>query len=104
MSEQQSSYNCNCTSHEFEQAALNRFRSLVAFVPKECKIFREPWDSSTVLCLDFQACPYFLEVIKGKADLLLNVVKDLGLAKSVIFRLGNHVRGWRSITLSDHKY
>jgi hypothetical protein len=101
MSEQQSSF--NCTSHEFEQAALNRFRSLVAFIPQECKIFREPWDSSTVLCLDFQACPYFLQVIQEQSDLLLNVVKDLALAKSVIFRLGNHVRGWRAITFPDHK-
>lgn len=93
---------CNCTSQEFEEEALKLFRSKVDFLPAECRIFREPWDNSTVLCLDFQSCPYLLEVIKEKADLFLNVIKDLGLAKSVIFRMGNQVKGWRKITLSNH--
>lgn len=85
----------NYTSHEFEQVALNRFRLLVDIIPADCVIFREPWDSSTVLCLDFQACPCFLEIVKEKADLLLNAVRELGLGKSIIFRLGNQVRGWK---------
>jgi hypothetical protein len=102
MSEQSSS--CNYTSHEFEQVALNRFRLLVDFIPSECKIFREPWDCSTVLCLDFQACPYFLEVTKEKTDSLLTAVRNLGLAKSIIFRLGNQVKGWRSVKYSDRQY
>lgn len=100
MLEKQSS--CNYTSHQFEEAALNRFRILAVLLPSECKIFREPWDSSTVLCLDFQNCPYFLEVIKEKADSLLTIVNDLGLAKSIIFRLGNQVKGWRNLTILEH--
>lgn len=102
MLEKQSS--CNYTSHQFEQAALSRFRALVDFIPPECKIFREPWDSSTVLCLDFQNCPYFLEIVKEKSDLLLKIVKDLGLSKSIIFRLGNHVKGWRNVNILDHQH
>lgn len=101
MSEQ--SLPSNYSSHEFEQEAIDRFRLLVNFLPFNCKVFREPWDSSTVLCLDFRACPYYLEITKEKSDLLLNVVKDLGLAKSIIFRLGNQVKGWRSVKFFDHK-
>lgn len=91
----------NYSSNQFEQVAIDRFRLLVNFLPLNCKIFREPWDSSTVLCLDFRACPYFLEITKERSDLLLNVVKDLGLAKSIIFRLGNQVKGWRSVKYSE---
>lgn len=101
MSDQSSSL--DYTSNEFEKIAINRFRSLVGLIPAECEVFREPWDSSTVLCLDFKACPYFLEIIKEDSDLLLNVVKDLGLAKSIIFRLGNKVRGWRRIKYSNYE-
>jgi len=48
----------NCNSADFEQAALAKFRSLVAFLPQDSKIFREPWGRSTVLCLDFANCPH----------------------------------------------
>ena len=95
------SLSSNYSSDQFEQVAIERFRLLVNCLPLNCKIFREPWDSSTVLCLDFRACPYFLEITKEKSDLLLNVVKDLGLAKSIIFRLGNQVKGWRAVKYSE---
>jgi hypothetical protein len=87
----------NLTSNKFEQVALKRFRHLVQIIPPECNMFRETWDSSTVLCLDFQACPYFLEVIKEKSDLLLIQLQNLGLGKSIIFRLNHQVRGWRTV-------
>jgi hypothetical protein len=87
----------NLTSHEFEQVALSRFRDLVKIIPPECKVFRETWDYSTVLCLDFKDCPYFLEVVKENSDLLLSQLKNLGLGKSIIFRLDHHVRGWRTL-------
>ncbi len=92
----ESSSSFNLTSHEFEQVALIRFRDLVQIIPPECKVFRETWDYSTVLCLDFKDCPYFLEVVKENSDLLLIQVKKLGLGKTIIFRLGNQVKAWRS--------
>ncbi len=92
----------NYTSHEFELIALNRFRSNIDFIPLECKIFREPWDSSTVVCFDFEKCPLFLEIVKGKSDLLLEFVERFALAKTIIFRIGSQIKGWRSLTYSNH--
>lgn len=88
----------NCTSAEFEKAALKRFRTLAMCVPSDCKVFREPWGCHTVVCLDFQACPKELEKTKAQAHLLITAAEELGLAQSVIFRLDNKVRGWKKIT------
>ncbi|MGK7876577.1 MAG: hypothetical protein AB4426_25760 [Xenococcaceae cyanobacterium] len=87
----------NCTSADFEKAAINRFRSLAICVHQNCKVFREPWDCSTVLCIDFEDCPSFLEATKEQAHLLVRVAQQLGLANSVIFRIGNKVMGWTTI-------
>jgi len=84
----------NTTTAEFEKAAIARFRSLASFIPDNCKVFREPWNRSTVLCLDFAPCPDRLENIKAQSNLLVVAASELGLANSVIFRLGNQVRGW----------
>lgn len=86
----------NCTTAEFEKEAIARFRSLVTYIPQDCKIFREPWNRSTVLCLDFAACPDFLETIEARSNLLVIAARELGLANSAIFRIGNSVRGWTS--------
>lgn len=84
------------TSYDFEQEVLNRFRLLVAILPVECQIYRETWDSSTVLCLNFESCPYFLEVIKENVEVLMTVTARLSLAKSIIFRQGNQLKAWRT--------
>ena len=84
----------NCTSADFEKAAINRLRSLATYIPESCLVFREPWGCSTVLCLDFKHSPEFLEATREKTDLLGIAVQDLGLASSVIFRIGNKVISW----------
>jgi hypothetical protein len=88
----------NNTSADLEKEVINRFRSLSNILPRECKVFREPWESSTILCLDFQACPDFLDYAQQEKDLLLLVAINLGLADAVIFRIGN-----KFIRLSDEK-
>ncbi len=89
-----------CTSADFEKAAIQRFRELVSFFPPNCRIFREPWDNSTVLCFDFADCPRLLEVAKGQVYLLIDAIQELGLANTVIFRLGNKFMGWKAIAPS----
>ncbi len=84
----------NTTTAEFEKEAIARLRTIATYIPENCKVFREPWNRSTVLCLDFEACPYFLESIKAKSNLLVVAARDLGLANSAIFKIGNNVRGW----------
>ncbi|MCU0535291.1 MAG: hypothetical protein MUD14_15495 [Hydrococcus sp. Prado102] len=91
MSHQYSSF--DCTSEYFEKAALNRFRSLVAFLPQDCKIFREPWDCSTILCLDFANCPDKLDAVIEKAALLLSAAQELGLTNAIVFRIANKFLG-----------
>jgi hypothetical protein len=86
-----------CTSADFEKAALKRFRSLVTFLPPDCRVFRETWDCSTVLCLDFANCPTFLDFTRQNAHLLIQSAQELGLTNAVIFRLGNKFMGWKSM-------
>jgi hypothetical protein len=92
MSYQHSSF--DCTSADFERAALERFRSLVPFLPRTCKIFREPWDCSTVLCLDFLDCPLYLNSVKEQAHLLVSAAQKLGLANAIVIKVGNKFMGW----------
>lgn len=86
------------TSHDFEQEMLTRFRVAIAILPTECEIYREPWDSSTVLCLNFEHCPYWLEIVKEKADLIVEEVKKWQMAKSIIFRQGSQLKAWRNVS------
>jgi hypothetical protein len=88
----------NCTSADFEQAALARFRSLVGFVPPNSKISRELSGRSTVLCLDFADCPHLFSVDQEQARSLSRAIADLGLADSMIFRLGSKTVGWKKVT------
>lgn len=91
MSHQYSSF--DCTSEYFEKVALTRFRSLAAFVPQDCKIFREPWDCSTILCLDFANCPDKLNSVIEKAALLVSAAQTLGLTNAIVFRIANKFVG-----------
>jgi hypothetical protein len=90
-----------CTGANLEREALKRFRTLAPFVPKECRIFREPWECSTVLCLDFAACPTHLEITKAKTDELVTAIDELGLSNVIIFRIGRKFIGWNRITLRN---
>jgi hypothetical protein len=87
----------DCTSADFEKVAINRFLTLTVFLPQGCKVYREPWDCSTVLCLDFANCPHFLDLAREQAQLLISVSQELGLANSVIFRIGNKFMGWKTV-------
>jgi len=92
----------DCTSAEFEKAAIKRFRTLALCIPSDCKVFREPWGNHTVVCLDFQACPNQLEITKKKAHLLIKAAQELGLAQSVIFRVEKKVMGWKKIPAENY--
>ena len=86
-----------CTSADFEQAALARFRSLVSFLPQDSTISREPWGRSTVLCFDFVNCPHLFSVDQEQARCLSQAIAELGLADSMIFRLGSKIVGWKQV-------
>ena len=87
----------NCTSSDFERAALAKFRSLVTFLPQDSKIFREPWGRSTVLCFDFANCPHLFSVDREQARSLSQAIATLGLANSMIFRIGSKIVGWKKV-------
>jgi hypothetical protein len=89
----------NCTSANFEQVAIARFRSLATCLPQDSKIFREPWGRSTVLCIDFADCPHLFNIDQEQADLLSQGISKLGLAHSIIFRIGSKIVGWRKVNL-----
>jgi hypothetical protein len=87
----------DCTSTNFEKIALQRFRSLASCLPEDIKIFREPWGRSTVLCLDFARCPNLFLTTQANINLLAEAIQELGLANSVIFRIGKKIMGWKRI-------
>ncbi len=87
----------NFTSNALEQEILNRFRNLVKIIPSDCKIFRESWGTSTVLCLDFSCCPYQLEIVKENSAVLTKTLQEMAISKSIIFRNGNQVKALRHI-------
>ncbi len=91
----------DCTSAELEKAVLSRYRSLVTWLPSDCRVFREPWDCSTVLCLDFAKCPYLLPVVKMESQSLIETAQALGLANAIIFRIGNKFMGWQSTVIKS---
>jgi hypothetical protein len=82
------------TSSNLEKAAIARFRCLVGFLPDSCYIFREPWDCSTVVCLDFSHCPQFVEIAQIYASDLVQAAETLGLGNSLVFRIGSKLMGW----------
>ena len=96
----------NNTSLELELEAIRRFRCLVPFLDPECQVFRELNGSSTVLCLDFTACPQDLKMNQKEwqevAQLLLYASHYLGLANTLVFKTGDRVLGWMS--LKQKKY
>jgi hypothetical protein len=91
----------DCTSTELEKAAVSRYRELVTWLPADCRVFREPWDCSTVLCLDFAKCPYLLPIVQMESQSLVDVAQELGLANAIVFRIGNKLIGWKTTSSVD---
>ncbi|AFZ37882.1 hypothetical protein Sta7437_4414 [Stanieria cyanosphaera PCC 7437] len=84
----------DCTSANFEKVAISRFRSLVKELPETMKVFREPWGCSTVICLDCENCPQWCSYLQENSSFLVQAVIKLGLANSIIFRMGKKTLGW----------
>ena len=87
----------DCTSANFEKVSLSRFRSLSSYLPQDSKIFREPWGRSTVICIDFIDCPHLFPLTPKQTNNLTEAIQQLGLAHSVIFRVGKKILGWKKI-------
>ena len=86
-----------CTSSELEKAVIKRFRTHLGSLPSQCNIFRETWNNSTVICLDFVQCPHLLDSLKDMEPFLIEGVQSLGLGNAVVFRLGKKLMGWKNI-------
>ena len=86
-----------CTSSELEKVAINRFRTRIGLLPSQCQVFREPWNHSTVPCLDFVQCPQFLDSLEDIEPSLIQGVQALGLGNAIVFRLGKKLMGWKTI-------
>ncbi|ACK65403.1 conserved hypothetical protein [Rippkaea orientalis PCC 8801] len=85
------------TSADLEKEAIHRLRNLVRSLPSQCQIFREPWNSSTVVCLDFAKCSDQLNQLLSDQEPLIQAIQALGLANTVVFRIGNKLMGWKGI-------
>ncbi len=85
----------NNTSIDLELEAIRRFRCLVPFLDPECQVWRELNGSSTVLCLDFMACPKDLNMNQQEweevAKVLLHSSHYLGLANSLVLKAGKRI-------------
>ncbi len=91
----------NFTSTELEREAIRRFRCLVPFLDPQCRVFRELNGHSTVLCLDFTACPQDLKMNQKEwheiAKVLIYSSHYLGLANSLVFKIGDRILGWMNL-------
>ena len=91
----------NCTSRDLEIEAIRRVRDFAPFLDPECQVFRKLSGRSTVLCLDFTACPQNLKMTKKEwfkfAQLLILVSHYLGLANALAFKIGDHIIAWISL-------
>ena len=96
----------NCTSIDLELEAIQRFRSLSPFLDPECLVFRSLNGQSTVLCLDFTACPQNLTPNKKEwtelAKLLLHSSHYLGLANSLVFKNGEKIVAWMNLNQTQY--
>jgi hypothetical protein len=88
----------NCTSAYLEQITIQRFRDLNPDLPSHCRIFREPWGSSTVLCLDLAPCGEAINEVMAQSPLLGQTLLNLGLGRSLVFRQGAKLLGWQCVS------
>ena len=91
----------NYTSIDLEIEAIRRFRSLAPFLSPKCRVFRELNGRSTVICLDFADCPQELKMNKEEwqelALLLAHSSHYLGLANSLVFKIGDRIVAWMTL-------
>jgi hypothetical protein len=82
------------SSADLEIEAINRFRSLSPFLPRECRVFRQLEGRSTSLCLDFTNCPQELENPEELPELAMLLALSshyLGLSYSILLKIGDRV-------------
>ena len=93
----------NYINIDLEIEAIQQFRRLVPFLSPDCRVFRELKGDSTILCLDFAACPQELQMSEQEwlewAELLVFSSHYLGLANSLLFKIGERTFG--KINLSE---
>ena len=84
----------NCTSRDLEIEAIRRFRDFVPLLAPECEVFRSLNGRSTLLCLDFRACPQNLKMTQKEwlefAYFSIYSSHYLGLANSLVLKIGDH--------------
>ncbi|ARI82776.1 hypothetical protein BH695_3497 [Microcystis aeruginosa PCC 7806SL] len=76
---------------------MSHFRTLVAFLPDNCRIYRQTWEFSTVLCLDCLACLEGLAITRQNFAHLVNVTQELGLGQAIILKVGNKIVEWHRL-------
>lgn len=84
------------TSSALEKIALDRYRQLVPMLPLHCRVFRESWGNSTVLCFDLQDSFAGLPFLPETIEVLLETADQLGLAQALLFRRGQKFLGLKT--------
>ena len=78
------------TSIDLEREVIKRFRSLVPFISRQCRVFRQLNGRETILCLDFTDYPQYRQINAKKWAniqlLLARSCNQLGLANSVVWK------------------
>ncbi|MDJ0715414.1 MAG: hypothetical protein QNJ54_14505 [Prochloraceae cyanobacterium] len=88
----------NYNSFDLEVEAIAKLRSLVKTIPRECKIFRELKDDFIFLTVDFEDCPQEVDLNIEQFAMCGIVCSQLGLANSVLFKIGNQIIGSTQIS------
>ena len=85
------------TSFDLEREVIKRFRRLVPFLSRQCRIFRQLNGSKTILCLDFTDYPQYRQINAKKWTniqlLLARSCNQLGLAHSLVWKDGERIVG-----------
>ncbi|MEM1368456.1 MAG: hypothetical protein AAGG02_10645 [Cyanobacteria bacterium P01_H01_bin.15] len=86
------------SSQNFEKALLERCRQLCTNLPDTCKLSRDRWGSSTVLCVDFGTNPEtFFRTQPKILPALKNAAQKLGILGSIVFKLNGRIMGWQTL-------
>ncbi|MBJ7899114.1 MAG: hypothetical protein GC158_04115 [Cyanobacteria bacterium RI_101] len=86
----------SCSSRHLEQAVLARYRQLAPEFPPDCRLHREIWNRSTVLCLDCGDCPQSLGRLQTQLADLLALAARFHLAQAISLRLGQKAVAWQT--------
>jgi len=86
----------HCTSGHLEKTALERYRQLAPMLSSACRLHREIWDRSTMLCLDCADCPQALPLLQSQLSELLAIADSLSLSSAISLRLGRKPLAWQT--------